>query len=93
MVDTTCFPGGLGGGVGGDVITSVGNFTHGRYYMFSAARHARTASVPVYLLRAAFLNCLFFLGLFCFPSALFCFLALLGNLFSAIRHRIFSAKG
>ena len=27
--------GGLGGGVGGDVITSVGTFTHGRYDMFS----------------------------------------------------------
>ena len=27
--------GGLGGGVGGDVTTSVGTFTHGRYYMFS----------------------------------------------------------
>ena len=40
-----------------------------------------------------FWNCLFFLGLFCFPSALLCFLAPLSFLFSAIRHRIFSAKG
>ena len=30
--------GGLAGGVGGDVITSDGAFTHGRYYMFSMAR-------------------------------------------------------
>ena len=52
-----------------------------------------TWKVPVYLLRAVFLNCLFFLGLFCFPSTLFWFLAPLSFLFSAIRHRILWAKG
>ena len=99
--------GGLGGGGGGDNVRW-NIHTYSMLHVFQGRKASggvgwvggvgevitsAGASVPVYLLRAVFLNCLFFLGLFCFPSALFWFLAPLSFRFSAIRARILWAKG